>query len=271
MKATHSCSTRSRRACLPNPASTPHRCDSRQCGSRDTQGSLSAPIERRRRRGKVGTGITVLAMLLAISVFSGCGGSTKTTADETTTAGQAATGTQASTPTTTAGTSSGAHTTPAQEPERTPSNEKIVLSSPGLSSDGELGARYTCDGQDVPLTLEWEGVPAGTAELMVDVMKVKSVNDKLQFVWAVTHIPPTSHGLVDGRLPAGAITGMNSDGGVNYDLCPPKGANENYVAAIFSLPHKLGAKPGFDARALRHEAEQQASYQKLLVFSYTRH
>lgn len=48
----------------------------------------------------------------------------------------------------------------------------------------------------------------------------------------------------------------------------PKGSKETYVAVIFSLAHILPAKAGFDPRTLRHLAEQQATHQNLLIFSY---
>lgn len=151
-------------------------------------------------------------------------------------------------------------------------NEKIVLSSSAIDPNGgELDPRYTCDGQDIPMPLKWRGVPPGTAELMIDVIKVKPVNGKLSFAWALAGIPPATQEIVDGKLPPGTVTGLNGDGEPKYRLCPPRGPSEPYVAVIFALPHKLHVKAGFDPVALRHEAERLASYQNLLVFSYTRH
>jgi phosphatidylethanolamine-binding protein (PEBP) family uncharacterized protein len=134
-----------------------------------------------------------------------------------------------------------------------------------------LSATYTCDGANTPLPLHWKGVPAGTAELMLDVIKVKPVDNKLFFPWAVMRIKPTSSGsIVGGKLPAGAIVGTNGEGKTSYSLCPPKGASEAYVAVLFALPHKLPAKAGFDPQTLRLEAEQKASYQNLYIFNYKR-
>lgn len=217
-----------------------------------------------------------LAAATAMLFAAGCGGgSTKTSASQEATPQ----GTQASktstTPTTTTTTTASTQTTGATPPpthttQQAPPNERIVLSSPAVSSSG-LQSRYTCDGQDVPLPLRWKGVPPGTAELMIDVIKVKPVANKLYFSWAVTHISPTTHEIREGKLPPGAVVGTNGDGQAAYHLCPPKGQVESYVAVIFALPHVLRARPGFDPAKLRLQAEHMATYQNLLIFNYTRH
>jgi hypothetical protein len=227
-------------------------------------------------RGRRGRWALAVFAGLAAAAVSGCGGSTKTESTPQTQASHqtSAPPATATTPTTTA-TATTAITrpaTPTQKPERAAPNEKIVLSSPAINPNGgELQSRYTCDGQDIPMPLKWRGVPPGTAELLIDVIKVKPVNGKLSFAWAVAGVPPKTHEIIDGKLPPGAITGLNGNGETKYRLCPPNGPSESYVAVIFALPHKLRVKPGFDSVALRHQAERQASYQNLQVFNYTRH
>lgn len=217
--------------------------------------------------------------LVVLASLLGCGGSTTTTTNSQATQASSsqptaptAAGSKAAAPPAPASTSTAAtQASPAPKSERAPANEKIVLSSPAIDPNGGLlQARYTCDGQNIPLPLKWRGVPPGTAELMIDVMGVKPLNKKLQFSWAVTHIPSTTHEIVEGKLPQGAVVGTNSRGETSYRLCPPKGPAESYVAVIFALPHRLSARAGFDPRALRREAEQQASYQNLLIFNYRR-
>ncbi len=215
----------------------------------------------------------------ALAFLPGCGGggssSTTTSQAAASTSTEAPPATKTSTQpstsstqptTTTASTAS----TPSKAPERAPPNEKVELTSPAVKN-GVLSSTYTCDGSNTPLPVHWKGVPAGTAELMLDVIKVKPVENKLYFPWAVMRIKPTSSGsIVGGKLPAGAIVGTNGEGKTSYSLCPPKGPSEAYVAVLFALPHKLAAKTGFDPQTLRLEAEQKASYQNLYIFSYKR-
>jgi phosphatidylethanolamine-binding protein (PEBP) family uncharacterized protein len=235
----------------------------------------------RPRRWTVHVALVSVSAILA-SLLAGCGGGgssgtsaaqqgSQTSAAPTTTVPT----TQASTTTTTA--PAGTHaptTTPTQTQttqQQAPPNERIVLTSSAIDPEGgALQARYTCDGQDTPLPLKWTGVPPGTAELMIDVIKVKPVDNKLFFAWAVTHIDPATHEIKAGKLPSGAIVGTNGSGQTGYSLCPPKGPSEAYVAVIFALPHELSARPGFDPAPLRLQAEHKASYQNLLIFNYTR-
>ena len=152
-----------------------------------------------------------------------------------------------------------------------PVTEKIEVSSPGVATEGTLPSQYTCDGHNIAVPLRWTGIPAGTAELMLDVLNVNPVHGQLFFDWAVAGLKPNSRGITAGKLPAGAVAGTNGFGRTSYDLCPAKGAAEKYVVVLFALPHKLGVKSGFDSTALRRQALRHATYEGFLFFSYKRH
>jgi phosphatidylethanolamine-binding protein (PEBP) family uncharacterized protein len=251
-------------------------------GKSPTERAVRREARGRARRGRDGKRPPVrpvaanVVAIAALASLLGCGSSgskptttssqpatsasAQTSPPDTHTSAQPTTGTQSTTPTA---------STPTKAPERSPPNELVAITSPAIQN-GVIPARYTCDGSDTPPTFQWKGVPPGTAELMLDIIKVKPVNEKLYFSWAVTHIDPATHGIVHGRLPAGAVVGRNGSGQVAYHLCPSKGAKEAYVAVLFALPHKLSAKAGFDPMALRRQAENKASYQNLYIFDYTR-
>jgi phosphatidylethanolamine-binding protein (PEBP) family uncharacterized protein len=148
--------------------------------------------------------------------------------------------------------------------------ERIEVTSPAVH-DKTLPTHYTCDGHDAPPPLRWRGIPSNTAELMLFIIKVRAASSKLDFAWAVAHIKPSAHGISHGQPPSGAVIGTNSSGQSSYRLCPPKGSVEPYVVALFALPRKLTAKPGFEPTALRRQAEHAATYQSLYIFQYTRH
>jgi phosphatidylethanolamine-binding protein (PEBP) family uncharacterized protein len=216
--------------------------------------------------------ITIAAIALT-ALLAGCGSTTsKTTASaptntQTTTPTTPAVGqTQATTPATTA-------TTPADSapPHHELSAERVELTSPAVNAHGELDARYTCNGQNISPPLHWRGIPAGTRELMLEVLKIKPVAHKLYFDWALTHINPKSHSVAQGQTPPGSIPGQNSAGHTTYDLCPPKGQTEHYVAALWALPHPLLAKPGYDPISQREKAQSDAEYLGYLRFTYKQH
>ncbi len=142
---------------------------------------------------------------------------------------------------------------------------------PGLLAEHQIPKRYTCDGEDVSLPVEWSGVPPGTAELVLSVMGFQLVNGtQLFFDWAVAGLSPTSHGISAGSLPPGAVVGRNGFGKVGYSICPPKGKNETYIVRLSALTRPIAAQSGFDPNTLLPEAERSAKVIGLGGGSYKR-
>lgn len=230
---------------------------------------MVSPVERR----AIASACAVLAAVLA----GGCGGGSSTTgstgsaATDRSPAGATATTTQTPTQTTQPASTTPARTATTQHaPEPAPTNAKVVISSAAVQH-GVLPARYTCDGANISPPLHWKGIPPGTAELMLDVLNLEPVAGKLYFDWAVTGINPKSSSTAAGVVPPGAVVGAGSNGQTKYSLCPAKpGSHENYIAVLFALPHRLHAKTGFDATALRLQAERTAQFEGFLFFKYTR-
>lgn len=223
-----------------------------------------------------------LCAALLATLAAGCGGGSSASSTGKSASSQTSASASAPTPTATTPSQPSSTTPPAHvahplptahvAPEPAPTNAKVEISSPSVRSEATLPARYTCDGSDISLPLRWKGIPAGTAELMLDVLNLEPVDGKLYFNWALAGIDPKSSGVAAGALPPGAVVGVNSAGQARYSLCPAKaGAHENYIAVLFALPHRLHAKTGFDASALRLEAERTAQFEGFLFFHYTRH
>jgi phosphatidylethanolamine-binding protein (PEBP) family uncharacterized protein len=162
--------------------------------------------------------------------------------------------------------------TPAQRAKAALVN--IALSSPAVQHltgvTGQLPAKYTCDGQNTPPPLRWQGVPSEAQELQLFVMSLKPVAGKLFFDWAVAGLSPKLTSLEPGHLPAGAVVGSNSDGHTAYSICPSGTEHEQYVFALFALPKRLGPKQGFDPLTLRDQVIHSAHKAGLLILSYQR-
>ncbi len=150
-----------------------------------------------------------------------------------------------------------------REPEATPEQRaeatvaSITLLSPAIGapageSTSPLPAAYTCNGKDTSPPLRWSGVPAGTQELVLFVMNLVPVNEELFFDWALAGIDPGLEELKEGELPKGAVLGRNGHGNRAYSICP-QGKAETYIFALYALPQRLNAKPGFDPLTLRKE------------------
>ena len=161
--------------------------------------------------------------------------------------------------------------TPQQRREATVAS--MTLESPSSQAAGAgpqtLPAGYTCDGRGTSPALRWQGVPQGTAELIIFAMNVQPVEGKLFFDWAVAGLSPDLTEVEAGKLPRGAIVGRNSFGKVGYEICPPGGA-ETYMFTVFALPQKLSPSQGFDPSALRREVLGASGNVGLLALNYAR-
>jgi phosphatidylethanolamine-binding protein (PEBP) family uncharacterized protein len=150
----------------------------------------------------------------------------------------------------------------------------ISLQSPAIASApegvGRLPATYTCDGEGSWPALQWSGVPAGTAELILYAMSLQPVEGKLFVDWAAAGLDPSLEEVEAGRLPKGAIVGTNSFGKAGYEICPPAGSGEIYMFALYALPRALSPQKGFDARDLRRQILDVSGNVGLLPASYAR-
>jgi len=164
-----------------------------------------------------------------------------------------------------------------REPEASPEERaeatvvSMSLSSPTLSAGAEsvapLPANYTCDGNDTWPTLQWKGIPAGTAELVLFVLNIEPVDEALFFDWAVAGLDPSLEEVKSGELPKGAVLGRNSFGKNGYSICPPK-SPETVIFALYALPKALRSSKGFDPAALRKEVLDISGNAGLLATSY---
>jgi phosphatidylethanolamine-binding protein (PEBP) family uncharacterized protein len=158
---------------------------------------------------------------------------------------------------------------PNKDPEPLPA-VTIGVTVPGLLVRYAVPTRYTCDGLNVSLPVQWSHIPPNTAEIALFVVAFKPVNDKFLLSWAVTGLSPKLHDLSAGELPSGTIVGRNSFGKEGYSICPERGKREAYVVKIIALPHRLKVAAGFDADVVYREAERMARFVGLATVNYKR-
>jgi phosphatidylethanolamine-binding protein (PEBP) family uncharacterized protein len=161
--------------------------------------------------------------------------------------------------------------TPEQRREATVASMTLESPSGRPSSSGPpaLPAEYTCDGKNTSPALSWQGVPEGTAELVLFVMNTQPVGGELFFDWAVAGLSPDLEEIEAGKLPKGAVVGRNSFGKTGYAICP-EGGSESYVFLLFALPKKLSPSQGFEPLALRKAVSEVSSNAGLMALSYAR-
>ncbi len=87
----------------------------------------------------------------------------------------------------------------------------------------------------------WTGPPEGAVELALVVRDV----DADGFVhWVVAGLPPTSRGLAEGEVPAGAVEALNDFGRPGWSgPCPPDGTHR-YEFRVLALAEPSGVTAG---------------------------
>jgi Raf kinase inhibitor-like YbhB/YbcL family protein len=123
----------------------------------------------------------------------------------------------------------------------------LVITSPVVADGGAIPQRYTCEGEDISLELQWEGEPSATKSfaLIVDDPDAPDPQaPKMTWVhWVMYNIPADVHALPENAaskgLPPGTKHGLNDWKRVGYGgPCPPIGTHR-YFFKLYALDSVL--------------------------------
>jgi len=124
----------------------------------------------------------------------------------------------------------------------------MQLTSAAFVHNGEIPAKYTCEGQDISPPLSWSSVPSGAKSLALIVDDPDAPDPKAPKMtwvhWVLYDIPPTVTELPEGvareALPPGTREGLNDWGRTGYGgPCPPIGRHR-YFHKLYALDTTLG-------------------------------
>ena len=119
----------------------------------------------------------------------------------------------------------------------------LSITSPAFKHEGNIPARFTCDGDDISPELVWSGVPKGTKSLVLIVDDPDAPDPaapKMTWVhWVLYNLPADSTGLKEAispaNLPAGTREGLNDWKRTGYGgPCPPIGRHR-YFHKLYAL------------------------------------
>jgi len=116
----------------------------------------------------------------------------------------------------------------------------LKFTSAVFVQEGEIPAKFTCEGQDVSPPLAWTGVPANAKSLALivdDPDAPDPASPMMTWVhWVLYNIPPAIGSLAEGaRAPAGALDGINDWRRTGYGgPCPPIGRHR-YFHKLYAL------------------------------------
>jgi hypothetical protein len=123
----------------------------------------------------------------------------------------------------------------------------LTLSSPAFAANGEIPARYTCEGDDFSPPLAWSGVPKDTLSLALIVDDPDAPDPaapKRTWVhWVLYDMSAEADKLPEGatgtQLPAGTREGINDWKRTGYGgPCPPIGRHR-YFHKLYALDTAL--------------------------------
>jgi Raf kinase inhibitor-like YbhB/YbcL family protein len=116
----------------------------------------------------------------------------------------------------------------------------LQLKSPAFQGEGNIPARFTCEGSDTSPELIWTGVPEGTKTFALIVHDPDAPRAGGWTHWVVFNIPVTVNHIAEdapknGRLPGSGVQGLNDGGRQGYmGPCPPSGTHRYYFR-LFAL------------------------------------
>jgi Raf kinase inhibitor-like YbhB/YbcL family protein len=124
--------------------------------------------------------------------------------------------------------------------------DRIRLTSPAFEPGAPIPPRFTCAGEDVSPPLRWTGVPADARSLAL-LLEDPDAPGGTFVHWTLFALAPSTTGVGEGEVPAGAREGKNSFGDEGYGgPCPPEGDEPHRYSFVL---YALRSAPDLDAGA----------------------
>ena len=162
-------------------------------------------------------------------------------------------------------------------PEEEEEGGQIVpfeLTSTAFVQGEPIPGRYTCDGEDVSLPLQWGDPPAGTLSFAI-IMDDPDAPVGTWIHWVLYNLPDEIRALPeavppDTELPDGSRHGENSWRRPGYGgPCPPSGTHR-YFFKLYALDAVLDLAAGASKEQLLQVMEGHILAQAELMGTYTR-
>ncbi len=124
----------------------------------------------------------------------------------------------------------------------------LTISAAAFNAGSPIPVRFTCQGEDISPALVWSGTPQGAKSLALILEDPDAAG--IFCHWLLFNMPPDATSLPEdasprGRLPAGAIEGVNDFGRPGYGgPCPPPGRPHRYYFRLYALSDWLTLKSG---------------------------
>jgi Raf kinase inhibitor-like YbhB/YbcL family protein len=144
-----------------------------------------------------------------------------------------------------------------QEAQQRETGLVLRLTSSSFNADGDLPAKYSCDGANVSPALAWTDAPAATRSFAL-IMDDPDAPKGAVTHWLIYDLPVETRSLPEGiptskKLADGSMQGKNVRGKAGYTgPCPEKGGPAHHY--FFKL-YALDVKGNLKRNAKREEVE----------------
>jgi Raf kinase inhibitor-like YbhB/YbcL family protein len=137
---------------------------------------------------------------------------------------------------------------------------------------GEIPTRFTCDGENVSMSLSWAHEPNGTTHYAL-VMDDPDAGKSSFIHWTWWDLPVNQRAIprdADVTL-AGAREGRTSFGEVGYGSpCPPAGENHRYYVTVYALDGPLNLASGSPYKDVKAAIGEHAIGKAVVMGKYAR-
>jgi Raf kinase inhibitor-like YbhB/YbcL family protein len=127
--------------------------------------------------------------------------------------------------------------------------QNIKVFSNAFESNGTISKKYTCSGENINPSLEFEGIPE-EADSLVLILDDPDAPMKTFTHWIVWNIEPVAK-IEEDSIPG--VEGMNDFRKIGYGgPCPPSGTHR-YFFRVYALDKRLDLKAGASRKELESE------------------
>jgi Raf kinase inhibitor-like YbhB/YbcL family protein len=163
------------------------------------------------------------------------------------------------------------------ESEQPPEEVKMALNVSGsaFAEGSSIPIKYSCQGEDVSPTLQWDEPPTGTQSFAL-IMDDPDAPGGVFTHWVLFNIPANVRQLGEGvpaqeQLQNGALQGKNDFGRIGYGgPCPPHGTAHRYRFTLYALDRALDTKPGASKKQVLDAMKEHILAQGQLMGTYQR-
>ncbi len=152
----------------------------------------------------------------------------------------------------------------------------ILFGTPVLTAKDQIPGRYRCDTRNVWVPLRWRGLPAGTQELVLYMVRFGNptartggqVKAEIKAEALLVGLKPTLEGLSPGKFPAGSTLGIHAPTTQKVSICPPRGVTQNLLFRLYALPHKMHVNKGTQNVDLVSKLNKEALREGTFIVHY---